>query len=50
MKELLAMLRTRSDVIEQNIFNSVKNVNLNKVLGYKKDKVTHYFLDDYERF
>lgn len=48
MKELLVQLRARSDVIEQNIFNSVKNVNLNKVLGYKKDGMTHYFLDEYE--
>ncbi len=37
-----------SDVIEQNIFNSVKNVNLNKVLGYKKDGEAHYFLDTYD--
>ncbi len=48
MKELIARLRGMSDVIEQNIFNSVKNVNLNKVLGYKKDGETHYFLDTYD--
>ena len=48
MKGLIARLRGMSDVIEQNIFNSVKNVNLNKVLGYKKDGEAHYFLDTYD--
>lgn len=48
MKELIKQLRKSSDVIEKNIFNSVKNVNLNKILGYKKDGEDHYFLDDYE--
>lgn len=48
MKMLIRQLRDSSDVIEQNIFNSVKNVNLNKVIGYKKDGKTHHFLDTYE--
>lgn len=48
VKALIRQLRGSSDVIEQNIFNSVKNVNLNKVLGYKKDGEAHYFLDDYD--
>lgn len=48
MKSLIRQLRSSSDVIEQNIFNSVKNVNLNKVIGYKKDGKTHHFLDTYE--
>ena len=49
MKALVRQLRSASDVIEQNIFNSVKNVNLNKVIGYKKDGESHYFLDGYEK-
>ncbi len=48
MKALLEQLRGMSDVIEQNIFNSVKNVNLNKVMGYKKDGESYYFLDTYK--
>jgi len=50
MKELIRQLRSRSGVIEQNIFNSVKNVNLNKVIGYKKDGQTHHFLDHYDEW
>lgn len=49
MKELLKQLRSTSDVIERNIFNSVKNVNLNKIIGYKKDGTAHHFLDTYEK-
>ena len=48
MKELIRQLRGMSDVIERNIFNSVKNVNLNKIIGYKKDGQAHHFLDTYE--
>lgn len=48
MKSLIRQLRDSSGVIEQNIFNSVKNVNLNKVIGYKKDGKTYHFLDTYE--
>jgi len=47
MKALIAQLRGMSGFIEQNIFNSVKNVNLNKIMGYKKDGESHYFLDRY---
>lgn len=48
MKELLTLLRSKSDVIERNIFNSVKNVNLNKIIGFKKDGESYHFLDSYE--
>lgn len=48
MKQLMKQLRESSDVIERNIFNSVKNVNLNKVIGYKKDGEAHHFLDTYD--
>lgn len=47
MKELLQRLRETSDVIERNIFSSVQNVNLNKIIGYKKDGEGHNFLEDY---
>lgn len=48
VKELIKMLSERSGVIEKNIFRSVENVNLNTVIAYKKDGVTHHFLDEYE--
>ena len=34
--------------MEANIFKSVENVNLNTVIAYKQDGVTHHFLDTYD--
>lgn len=48
MKELIAKFRETSDVIEYNIFKSVYNINLRKVIGYQKDEKNYNFLDDYE--
>lgn len=48
MKELVAQFRATSDVIEMNIFNSVKNVNLKKIIGYREDGEKFNFLDDYD--
>ncbi len=47
MKELIRQFRATSDMIETNIFNSTKNVNLDMLLGYKQDGIRHHFLDDY---
>ncbi|MCC8163690.1 MAG: ATPase [Lachnospiraceae bacterium] len=47
MKELVAELRQKSDVIEQNIFRSVHNVNLKTIIGYHKGDEAYNFLDDY---
>jgi tRNA(Ile)-lysidine synthase TilS/MesJ len=47
MKELVAEFRQRSSLIEGNIFKSVHNVNLGKVVGYTKDGIHHNFLDEY---
>ena len=47
MKELIAQFRKTSDVIETNIFNSVRNINLRTVIGYHRDDETYNFLDDY---
>lgn len=49
MKKLIAHFRKTSDVIEQNIFNSVHNINLNTVIGYHKGDMQYNFLDDYDR-
>ncbi len=48
MKELIAELRKKSDLIERNIFRSVHNINLNTVIGYHKDDMEYNFLDDYD--
>lgn len=48
MKELIRQFRATSDMIETNIFNSTKNVNLDMLLGYKQDGIRHHFLDDYK--
>lgn len=47
VKELIRELRKKSPYIEMNIFRSVENVNLNTVIGYKKDGERHHFLDEY---
>ncbi|MCI7812687.1 MAG: ATPase [Robinsoniella sp.] len=48
MKDLIAQFRGVSDVIETNIFNSVNNINLHRVIGYHKDDLSYNFLDDYD--
>ena len=48
MKELIAELRDKSELIERNIFRSVHNINLNTVIGYHKDEMVYNFLDDYD--
>lgn len=48
MKELIKGLREKNKDIDYNIFKALDNINLNCVLGYKKDKKYKSFLDDYE--
>ncbi len=48
MKELIQQFRQKDEIIEKNIFRSVENVNLAKVIGYKKDKKKYNFLENYE--
>lgn len=48
VKQLIASLAEQDPVIESNIFRSVENVNLNTVVGWKKDGVRHHFLDEYK--
>ena len=48
VKALIRQLREKSPYIEKNIFRSVENVNLNTVIAYKEDGVTHHFLDSYD--
>ena len=48
MKDLIRDLRKLSPTIEMNIFNSVSNVNLGKIIGYTDGKKKYNFLDDYD--
>lgn len=47
MKELIQQFRQKDEIIEKNIFRSVENVNMAKVIGYKKDKKKYNFLENY---
>lgn len=49
MKELIKHFRKVNSNIEQNIFMSAHNINLNTVIGYHKDKIIYNFLDDYNK-
>lgn len=49
IKELINNLKKTNPNIDMNIFTSLSNINLNCVLGYKKDNKKYSFLDDYDR-
>ena len=49
MKELIKKLKKINPNIDRNIFKSLDNVNLNCVLGAKKDGVYKSFLEDYNK-
>ena len=46
-KKLIAELKKTNPFIESNIFKSVENVNLDTLIGYKKNGERHHFLDEY---
>lgn len=48
MKALIKKFRQTSKMIDKNIFNSVGNVNLDTIIGYKKNGEKYSFLDDYD--
>ena len=48
MKELINTFRKTNKNIEQNIFKSVHNVNLETIIGYHDSKSVHNFLDNYK--
>lgn len=48
MKELIKYLKKSNKEIDNNIFKAMDNVNLNCVLGVKKDGLYKSFLDEYE--
>ncbi len=48
VKQLIAQLEAQNDQVAKNIFNSVKNVNVNDVLGWHDGPERHSFLDGYD--
>jgi capsular polysaccharide biosynthesis protein/Mrp family chromosome partitioning ATPase len=49
MKALVKRFREINPAIDMNIMNSVKNVNLETIIGYQDKDGSHSFLDDYRR-
>ena len=48
-KLLIQELTKYNENVQKNIFSSASNVNLDKIIAYKKDKKIHSFLDDYDK-
>lgn len=48
VKELIRTMKQTNPFVESNIFRSVENVNLDTVIGYKKDGKRCHFLDEYD--
>ena len=46
-KNLIRTLRRTNPDVEANLFKSVENVNLDRVIAYKKEMTRHSFLDNY---
>lgn len=48
VKNLIRQFRKISPYIDQNIFKSIENVNLNCIISYHKDGKRTHFLDEYD--
>ena len=48
IKKLIRELKKTNPYVEKNIFRSVENVNLNTIVAYKENGVTHSFLEGYD--
>lgn len=49
IKELIKKLKEENNRVDSNIFTSAANVNLDTIVGYKKNKEYHSFLDEYDK-
>ncbi len=49
MKKLVDTLRKENKNIDDNIFTALNNINMNCILGYKKDSKYTSFLDNYNK-
>jgi len=47
-KLLIRELKKTNPEIENHIFKSVENVNIDTVIAYKQNGIRHHFLDDYD--
>ena len=47
-KELISFLKKTNPLIEMNIFNSIHDVNVDTLVGYKTRGVLHSFIDEFE--
>ena len=47
-KMLIQELKKHNELVEQNIFMAAHNVNINMVVGYKKDGIVYEFKDVYK--
>ncbi len=50
VKRLIAELKKENPYVESNIFKSVENVNLNTVIAYKENGITHRFTEWYDAY
>lgn len=48
MKKLIKKFRNINENIDQNIFKSVENVNIDAIIGYKTNNKKYSFLDSYD--
>ncbi|MGM9629846.1 tRNA 2-thiocytidine biosynthesis TtcA family protein [Butyricicoccus sp.] len=49
VKQIIAHLEQGNSQVAKNIFNSVKNVNVDDILGWHKGPERHTFLDEYDK-
>ncbi|MCD7949792.1 MAG: tRNA 2-thiocytidine biosynthesis protein TtcA [Erysipelotrichaceae bacterium] len=49
IKELIKRMRRNNPDIDQHIFTSMHNVNLDCIVGYRKGKEKHSFLENYDK-
>ena len=49
VKELIEKLKNDHEGIDDNIFKALDNVDLNCILGTRKDGVYKSFMDDYDK-
>ena len=49
IKELISSLKKNNKEIDNNIFKALDNINLNCILGYRKDGEKHTFLENFEK-
>lgn len=49
MKKLVEELKKKNPNVDNNIFKSIQNINLNTVISYKKDNKIYNFKDEYNK-